>query len=285
MKTLTITGSSGFVGTNLRKLFENNGFNVIGIKRDELKDDKKLLTIIETSDIIINLAGANIISRWTESYKKTLYNSRLDTTKALVSAMQKAEKKPELFISTSAVGIYKNSTCYDEEYYEYEDDFLANLCKDWENEALKAKELGIRTAIFRFGIVLGKGGGALDKMLTPFKLGLGGTIGYGLQSFSFIHLEDLLNAYSFVYENKDLEGVFNLTAPEPSTNYDFTKALGKSLNRPTILPIPEFVLNIIFSEGAKVLTDGQCVKPKKLLDNGFEFEFEDIKSCVDDLVK
>ncbi|KAB7884957.1 TIGR01777 family oxidoreductase [Poseidonibacter ostreae] len=285
MKTLAITGSSGFVGTNLRKLFENNGFNVIGIKRDELKDDKKLLTIIETSDIIINLAGANIISRWTESYKKTLYNSRLDTTKALVSAMQKAEKKPELFISTSAVGIYKNSTCYDEEYYEYEDDFLANLCKDWENEALKAKELGIRTAIFRFGIVLGKGGGALDKMLTPFKLGLGGTIGYGLQSFSFIHLEDLLNAYSFVYENKDLEGVFNLTAPEPSTNYDFTKALGKSLNRPTILPIPEFVLNIIFSEGAKVLTDGQCVKPKKLLDNGFEFEFEDIKSCVDDLVK
>jgi uncharacterized protein len=285
MKTLAITGSSGFVGTNLRKLFENNGFNVIGIKRDELKDDKKLLTIIETSDIIINLAGANIISRWTESYKKTLYNSRLDTTKALVSAMQKAEKKPELFISTSAVGIYKNSTCYDEEYYEYEDDFLANLCKDWENEALKAKELGIRTAIFRFGIVLGKGGGALDKMLTPFKLGLGGTIGYGLQSFSFIHLEDLLNVYSFVYENKDLEGVFNLTAPEPSTNYDFTKALGKSLNRPTILPIPEFVLNIIFSEGAKVLTDGQCVKPKKLLDNGFEFEFEDIKSCVDDLVK
>lgn len=285
MKTLAITGSSGFVGTNLRKLFENNGFNVIGIKRDELKDDKKLLTIIETSDIIINLAGANIISRWTESYKKTLYNSRLDTTKALVSAMQKAEKKPELFISTSAVGIYKNSTCYDEEYYEYEDDFLANLCKDWENEALKAKELGIRTAIFRFGIVLGKGGGALDKMLTPFKLGLGGTIGYGLQSFSFIHLEDLLNAYSFVYENKDLEGVFNLTAPEPSTNYDFTKALGKSLNRPTILPIPEFVLNIIFSEGAKVLTDGQCVKPKKLLDNGFEFEFEDIKSCVDNLVK
>ena len=285
MKTLTITGSSGFVGTNLRKLFENNGFNVIGIKRDELKDDKKLLTIIETSDIIINLAGANIISRWTESYKKTLYNSRLDTTKALVSAMQKAEKKPELFISTSAVGIYKNSTCYDEEYYEYEDDFLANLCKDWENEALKAKELGIRTAIFRFGIVLGKGGGALDKMLTPFKLGLGGTIGYGLQSFSFIHLEDLLNAYSFVYENKDLEGVFNLTAPEPSTNYDFTKALGKSLNRPTILPISEFVLNSIFSEGAKILTDVQCVKPKKLLDNGFEFEFEDIKSCVDDLVK
>ena len=248
-----------------------------------LKDDKKLLAIIEKSDIVVNLAGANIISRWTEEYKKTLYNSRLDTTKALVNAMAKAEKKPELFISTSAVGIYKNTTCYDEEYFEYEDNFLANLCKDWEKEALNAQKLEIRTAIFRFGIVLGKGG-ALGKMLTPFKLGLGGTIGYGLQSFSYIHLDDLLKAYNFVYENKDLDGVFNLTAPNPTTNYEFTKALGKSLNRPTFLPIPEFVLNMIFSEGAKVLTDGQCVKPKKLIDSGFEFEFEDIKSCVDDLV-
>ncbi|MAD43279.1 MAG: TIGR01777 family protein [Arcobacter sp.] len=283
MKTLAITGSRGFVGMNLKIFFGNKGFNVIGIKREELKDDEKLLAIIEKSDIVVNLAGANIISRWTDKYKKTLYNSRLDTTKALVNAMNKAEKKPELFISTSAVGIYKNTTCYDEEYHEYEDDFLANLCKDWESEASKAKEFGVRTAIFRFGIVLGNGG-ALGKMLTPFKLGLGGTIGYGLQSFSYIHLDDLLNAYNFVYENKDLDGVFNLTAPNPTTNYEFTKALGKSLNRPTFLPIPEFVLNMIFSEGAKVLTDGQCVKPKKLIDSGFEFEFEDIKSCVDDLV-
>lgn len=285
MKTLAITGSSGFVGTNIRKVFEEKGFNVVGIRRTELKDEIRLLEIIENSDIIINLAGANIISRWTDKYKKTLYSSRLDTTKALINAMKKVEKKPELFVSTSAVGIYKNTTCYDEEYYEYEDDFLSNLCKDWENEALKAENLGIRTAIFRFGIVLGKGGGALEKMLTPFKLGLGGIIGSGLQSFSFIHLKDLLNAYEFIYEKKDLEGIFNLTAPIPTTNYNFTKVLGKSLNRPTFLPIPEFVLNMIFSEGAKVLTDGQCVKPKKLLDSGFEFEFKNINSCLTDLVK
>lgn len=284
MKTLAITGSSGFVGTNLRSFFEKKGFNVIGIKREELKNEKKLLDIIEASDVVVNLAGANIINRWTETYKKTLYNSRLDTTKALISAMNKADNKPELFISTSAVGIYKNTTCYDEERFEYEDDFLANLCKDWESEALKAKEFGIRTAIFRFGIILGDGG-ALEKMLTPFKFGLGGTIGSGLQDFSFIHIMDLINAYDFVYENKNLEGIFNLTAPEPTTNLILTKALGKKLNRPTLLPVPEFVLNLIFSEGAKVLTDGQCVKPKKLLDSGFKFEFTNIDSTIDNLVE
>lgn len=283
MKTLAITGSSGFVGTNLKVFFENKGFNVIGIKREELKDENKLLEIVEASDIVVNLAGANIINRWTESYKKTLYNSRLDTTKALISAMNKANKKPELFVSTSAVGIYKNKTCYDEEKFEYEDDFLANLCKDWEDEALKAKEFGIRTAIFRFGIILGDGG-ALEKMITPFKLGVGGTIGNGLQDFSFIHIEDLINAYVFLYQNKELDGVFNLTAPQPTTNLKLTKALGKKLRRPTILPVPEFVLNLIFSEGAKVLTDGQCVKPKRLLDNGFKFKFTNIDSTIDNLV-
>ena len=272
MKTIAITGSSGFVGTNLKELFQKKGFTVIGIKREELKDLDKLTSIIEKSEIIINLAGANIINRWSESYKKILYASRIDTTQALVEAMNKAEKKPELFISTSAVGIYKNKACYDEENCELEEDFLAKLCKSWENSALRASTLGIRTAVFRFGIVLGKGG-ALEKMLTPFKLGVGGTIGNGKQSFSFVHIEDLLKAYEFIYENKNLDGVFNLTAPTPTTNLGLTKALGKTLSRPTLLPVPQFVLNLIFSEGAKVLTDGQCVKPKRLLDNGFKFKY------------
>lgn len=284
MKNVVITGSSGFVGKSLKKMFEEKGFKVSGIKRDDLNNIDKLTEIIESSDIVINLAGANIINRWTETYKKLLYSSRLNTTRALIEAISKANKKPELLISTSAVGIYANKECYDENSYEYENDFLANLCKDWENEALKAKDLGVRTAIFRFGIVLGKEGGALEKMLTPFKLGLGGTIGNGKQHFSFIHIKDLLKAYDFVYENKTCEDVFNLTAPYPTSNYGLTKALGESLQRPTLIPVPQFVLNLIFSEGSKVLTDGQCVKPKKLLDKGFEFEFSTIKDAVSDLV-
>ena len=284
MKTVAIAGSSGFVGTNLKRVFESKGFKVLGIKRESLKDTKKLISIIEEADILINLSGANIINRWTEKYKKLLRSSRLDTTNALVHAMSKTKNKPEIFISTSAVGIYKNDDCYNEENYEYEDDFLGNLCKDWEEAALKAKKLDVRTVIFRFGIVLGDGG-AMAKMLTPFKLGLGGTIGNGQQDFSFIHIDDLTNAYEHVYENSSCEGIYNLTAPRPSTNYKFTKALGKVLNRPTILPIPEFVFNLIFSEGAKVLTDGQCVTPKRLLDSGFEFKYKSIDEALTHLIK
>lgn len=284
MKTVTIAGSNGFVGTNLRKVFESKGFTVIGIKRKDLKDIQKLTSIIEKTDLLINLSGANIINRWTEKYKKLLRDSRIDTTKALITAISKAKNKPKLFVSTSAVGIYKNNACYDEEDYDYSDDFLSKLCKEWENEALKANDFGVRTIIFRFGIVLGEGG-ALEKMITPFKFGLGGIIGDGSQAFSFIHIEDLLRAYEFVFENQKCEGVYNLTAPEPTTNYGLTKTLGKILHRPTILPVPEFVLNLIFSEGAKVLTDGQCVKPKRLLDAGFEFKFKTIENTISDLVE
>lgn len=283
MKTLAITGSSGFVGTSLKKHFESKGYKVIGIKRDELKDINKLTSIIEKVDVIINLAGANIINRWTDSYKKLLYSSRIETTKALIEAIKKAKKRPELLISTSAVGIYDNVGCYDEEYFNYSEDFLASLCKEWENTALQANEYEVRTAIFRFGIVLGKGG-ALEKMLPPFKLGLGGTIGDGSQDFSFIHIHDLLNTYEYVILNETCEGTYNLTAPTPTTNFGLTKALGKALHRPTIFPVPSFILSLIFSEGAKVLTDGQCAKPKRLIDSGFIFKFENIEDAINDLV-
>ncbi|RXK03502.1 TIGR01777 family oxidoreductase [Halarcobacter bivalviorum] len=284
MKTIAITGSGGFVGTNIKNFFSKKDFEIISIRREDIKNSSKLKEIMNKADIVINLAGANIINRWTDSYKKELYSSRIDTTTALVQAMASVENKPKLFISTSAVGIYSNKDCYDEEYFDYADDFLAKLCQDWEKEAFKAKEYEIRTAIFRFGIVLGEGG-ALKKMLLPFKLGVGGTIGAGNQYFSFIHIEDLLNAYKFLIENVDLNGVFNLTAPTPTTNKGLTQALGKALNRPTIFPVPEFVLNLIFSEGAKVLTDGQCVKPKRLVDSGFIFKHTTIENSINSLIK
>ncbi len=283
MKKIVITGVSGFVGSMLKKEFEESGYEVIGVKRTDLQDKKKLVSLLDGSSVVINLAGANIINRWSDEYKHILYTSRIDTTKALVDAMKECKIKPKTFLSTSAVGIYKNDKNYDEETLELADDFLANLCKDWEKEALKANSLEIRTAIFRFGIVMGQGG-ALAKMITPFRLGIGGTIGDGSQAFSFIHIEDLLKAYKFVIEDESLSGIFNLTAPTPTTNYGLTKALGKSLHRPTILPIPQFVLNIILSEGAKVLTDGQSVIPKHLLEEGFKFKYTNIEETIENLV-
>jgi len=281
-KKIIITGASGFVGQNLTKMFINNGYEVVAIKRTDLQDINKLVNIIDKSFTVINLAGANIINRWTDTYKKLLYSSRIDTTKALVKAMAQCTNKPKLFISTSAVGIYKNDKTYDETTKEFSDNFLANLCMDWEKEALKATELNIRTSIFRFGIVMGNGG-ALAKMIKPFKMGLGGTIADGSQSFSFIHIVDLVNAYKFVIDNKNLDGIFNLTAPSPTTNYGLTKALGATLNRPTVIPIPQFILNLILSEGAKVLTDGQTVIPKKLIDNGFNFKYKTIEDTLNNL--
>lgn len=282
-KTIAITGASGFVGTNIQEFFSTLGYKTLAISRDTLKNKTKLEEIINSSDIVINLAGANIINRWTDEYKKLLYSSRIDTTLAIYDAIKNVQNKPKLLISTSAVGIYDNQASYDENGNQA-DDFLAKLCKDWEEKALKVRDFGLKVSIFRFGIVLGKNGGALDKMITPFKMGVGGVIGSGKQAFSFIHIKDLLNAYKFVIENEH-ENIFNLTAPIPTTNKGLTKALGKTLKRPTILPLPEFVLNIIFSEGAKVLTDGQSAIPKNLQDLGFEFKYKTIEKTINDLCK
>lgn len=281
MKKIVITGASGFVGTSLTKMFTQEGYQVVAINRKDLQDVEKLTSLLNDAKAVINLAGANIINRWSEEYKKLLYSSRLDTTTALIKAIEKCEIKPELLVSTSAVGIYQNDKEYTEENIKYSDDFLANLCKDWEKKAFEAQNFGVRTVVFRFGIVMGEGG-ALAKMLLPFKLGVGGTIGDGHQPFSFIHIKDLMNAYRFALHNP-LSGAYNLTAPIPTTNKGLTNALGKTLHRPTIFPVPEFVLRLIFGEGAKVLTDGQSVVPKRLIDAGFEFEFQTIEETIEDL--
>ncbi|MCT7580858.1 TIGR01777 family oxidoreductase [Aliarcobacter butzleri] len=281
MKTIAISGANGFVGTSLTNFFSSFRYKIVPLSRDILNNKSKLEEVLNSTDIVINLAGANIINRWSESYKKLLYSSRIDTTSKIVNAISSISNKPKLLISTSAVGIYDNKSIYDENG-SFSNDFLSNLCQDWEKEALKAKSEATKVAIFRFGIILGKDGGALQKMITPFKFGLGGTIGSGKQAFSFIHISDLLNAYKFVIEN-DYDGVFNLTAPTPTTNKGLTLALGKTLKRPTILPVPEFVLKLIFSEGARVLTDGQSAIPKKLLDLGFEFKFKTIEETIENL--
>ncbi len=278
-KTLAISGASGFIGKELASYFKH--FHIIKIARKSLQDPDKLSRIIEQSDILINLSGASILSRWSKKYKKTLHQSRIDTTKALVKALNKSSSKPELFVSTSAIGIYKNGTINDEENPHFGDDFLSKLCQEWEEEAFKAK--GVRVCVFRFGVVLGHGG-ALKQMLTPFKLGLGGKISNGSQYFSYIHIKDLLRAYEFVMQDAKTQGVFNLVSPKPITNAIFTKALGKALKRPSFFRIPKFVLKLIFGEGAKILLEGQAVKPKRLLKAGFRYEFENIDKSLSDLL-
>lgn len=284
MKTVAIAGVSGFIGTHLKNHFIKKGFRVSSIGIETYKNENKLLSILEDADIVINLSGANIIHRWSDSYKKILRSSRIDTTKILVDMMAKATKKPNLFISTSAIGVYQKDEIHDEYNFTYGDDFLAKLALDWEYEALKAEAIGVRTVIFRFSVVLGKDGGVLAKMLPPFRFGLGGTIGDGNIPFSFIHINDLIRAYDFIIEHKELNGAFNLVSPTPTTNKSLTKALGNSLHRPTLFPVPKFVFKVLYGEGSVVLLDGASVKPKRLLENGFEFAYPTIESAINDLL-
>jgi hypothetical protein len=284
-KNVIIFGHNGFVGKNLSKFFTSLGYSIVGIDRKEMSlSDEELIKKIDGSEAVINLAGAPIIKRWTDKYKRVLRSSRIDTTSRIVYLISKTQQKPKIFFSTSAIGIYGGDAVFVERDKRYSDDFLSILCQDWENSALSLHSQETRVAIFRFGVVLGRNGGALKQMLFPFKLGLGGEIGDGKAPFSFIHIDDLLRSYQFVLENKSLEGVFNLTAPEPTTNGEMTKVLGKILHRPTFFRVPKFILKLIYSDGAKVLTDGQKVIPERLLEAGFEFQFPNIEKALKDLV-
>ncbi len=282
---IAITGSTGFVGTYLSKQFHEKGWRVIRISREKLqKSNQALADTINNADVIINLAGAPVLARWSDEYKKTLYDSRIFTTRKLISAMHQMDHKPHTFISTSAIGYYSSEGLHTEEKHTCSTGFLAKLANDWEKEAMQADSLGIRTLIFRFGVVLGKTGGPLQKMLLPFKLGLGGKIGSGMQPFSWIHIDDLTRAYFAAIETTSYSGVYNLTAPNPTTNLGLTKALGKALSRPTFFQIPTSLLKIRFGEGEKILTMGQSVLPQRLLDSGFQFNYTNIQSAIDQCV-
>ncbi|MFT7005290.1 MAG: hypothetical protein ACJAWW_002663 [Sulfurimonas sp.] len=270
---VAITGASGFVGSHLRKTFTE----FVSIYRNDSEDE--ILAKLDGVDIVFNLAGAPIVKKWSESYKKILISSRIETTKTLVKAINKSEVKH--FISTSAIGAYPDNAPFDESFIGYGSDFLASITKAWESEAYKCSK---PTAIIRFGVILGADGGALAQMLTPFKMGLGGVIGNGTMMTSWIDIHDLVRIYEHIIRN-ELIGTFNATAPQPVSNYTFTKALGRALSRPTILPLPEFVLTLLFGEGSIVLTGFKEIYPKALLDSGFEFYYPDIDSSLANILK
>lgn len=265
---IAITGASGFVAKGIKETFGD----YVVIERND--DEDAILKKLEGVDVVINLAGSPIIQKWTDAYKKVLMSSRIETTKKVVRAINKSNVKH--FISTSAIGAYPDNKACDERYVEYADDFLGKLTKEWEAEANLCEK---PTAILRFGVILGREGGALAQMLLPFRLGLGGVIGDGKMMMSWIDSADLINIYKFVIETKAV-GVFNAVAPEPISNYTFTKALGKVLGRPTIFPLPVFVLKLLFGEGATVLTGSKEIYPKALIEAGFVHEYKDIDSSL-----
>jgi uncharacterized protein (TIGR01777 family) len=271
VKKIAISGASGFVGSSLVTSFDE----VVVLPRDASVEE--LVERLDGVYVVVNLAGAPIVKRWSSAYKEVLFSSRVDFTQRLVEAIERSNVT--YFISTSAIGIYPNDKKCDESCSAYADDFLANLCKQWEKEALKCTK---PTAILRLGVVLGKEGGALAKMLLPFKLGLGGNIGDGKMMTSWIAIYDLIGIYHFLIAQKE-EGIFNAVSPNPVDNASFTKALGKMLHRPTLLPLPTQILKLVYGEASCVLTDSNEVYPQRLLDNGFKFKYSTLDETLKDV--
>lgn len=296
MKKVFIAGGTGFIGSSIIPALLKEGYEVQVLVRNKEKAKKlpsscKVIwgnptksgewqKYLEETDIAINLAGQNIFSRWTKTYKKLILESRIKSTENIVSSL----KKSALLINASAVGYYgdKGDTLVTEDSLPG-DDFLAKTCIEWEKRALKAKEKGAKVIITRVGVVLGRTGGMLPKILPIFKLGLGGTLGKGNQWFPWIHIKDLVSAILFLIK-KEKEGIYNFVSPNPVTNKKFTKTLGKVLKRPTLLPVPVFMMKLIFGELANIIICSIRAYPKNLLELGFKFKFETIEDALKDLI-
>ncbi len=285
MKKVCISGASGFIGTHLKDFLFKQGFQIETLSRNDINaSDITLTEKLNGAYAVINLSGAPIIHRWTKKYKEELYISRILTTQKIANAIRNAAIAPVLFISTSAVGIYKNGSHNTETSSTYNTDYLAKICKDWEASALVASKF-TRTIIFRLGVVIGKDGGALKKTLPFFKLGLGGRIGKGNQGMPWIHIADLLKAYLFVMNHPETEGIYNLTTPDSVSNKEYTQIMGKVLKRPTFFSIPAFVLKLIYGEGSTTLTEGPFVKPIRLQEAGFNFQYSGLENALRDIIR
>jgi hypothetical protein len=287
MKVL-LTGATGFVGGHLARRLRGDGHEVLAVSRrpgahSDWSSERLRLGVRE-ADAIVHLAGENLFAkRWNEERKELLRASRIETTRLL--ARLAAERRPAVFLSASAVGWYGASDERElDERSPRGSGFLAELCAEWEEATEEALEAGVRTAVVRIGVVLGRGGGALAKMLPPFRLGLGGPIGSGRQWVSWIHVDDLCSLFLWLLGRERERGVFNATAPRPVTMEELARTLGRVLHRPAFLPAPAPLLRLALGEVADTLLTGQRVFPRRALEAGFRFAHPELEPALRDLL-
>lgn len=296
---ICVAGGTGFVGTRLTQRLMSHGHEVTIISSKGKSSSKntpsphslKADTTKEGDwqkelggyDVIINLTGRTIFNYWTESYKRQIYSSRVETTRNIVNGLP--EQTETILLNASAAGYYGDSGDIEQdESKSAGKDFLATVCQDWEEEALRAEKKGARVATMRFGVVLGKGGGAIETMKTPFKLGLGGPIGNGKQWFPWIHLDDLVSAILFLVNGSDLHGAFNCTAPGQVRQKEFAKKLAEVLRRPAFMPAPSFFMKTVLGEFGKSLLLGQKVVPRALQEHGFVFQYPQLGDALEEIL-
>jgi len=286
-----ITGGSGFIGSALCRSLVADGHRVTVLTRDIERARGRVpeavflidrLDFAENIDAVVNLAGENLAGgRWTAARKHEFVGSRIGTTKRLLDWIDRQDSAPAVLVSGSAIGWYGPRG--DEELDEDADignDFSAHLCRDWEAEASKAEALGVRVCCVRTGIVLGADGGALKKMLLPFRAGIGGRMGSGRQWMSWITRADIVALIRWLIDHDSARGAYNGTAPAPVTNAEFARALGAALNRPTLLPTPASALKLLFGEMADILLTGQRVLPRRATAEGFAFKYPELSAAL-----
>ncbi|MBX7151610.1 TIGR01777 family oxidoreductase [bacterium] len=291
---IVLAGATGFIGKFLIQSLQKAHHTMVVLTRRNIKIDGTIAVqwdartlgqwseYIDGADAVINLSGESIAAkRWNNDQKKRLTDSRVLTTRVLIQSMAKASKKPHSLINASAVGYYGHVEDSDvTESRLPADDFMGKLCRDWETEALKAEDFGVRVVLPRIGIVLGGDGGALQKMALPFKFFIGGPLGSGYQWMPWIHRDDVITGFQFVLNQINLRGPVNFTAPDPVRMKDFCKTLGTILRRPSWAPVPSFALKLLLGEMAAIVTNGQKAVPKKLIEAGFEFKYTDLKKAL-----
>lgn len=300
-----ITGATGFVGRRLLQYLDGavvlsrsvdkakaslgkEAAGPIEVHRWDAENEPAPAEAFHGVDVVFHLAGEPVAEgRWTAEKKRRLRASRETGTRNLVTTLAQLPARPKVLVSASAVGFYgdRQDEILDEQSPPGHD-FLADVCQAWEREARIGEQAGIRVVNPRIGIVLGRGGGALQKMLTPFRLGLGSPLGSGQQWMPWIHIDDLVGLLLFAASHETLIGPANATAPNPATNSDFTKALGKALRRPTLMPsVPGFVLRTVFGELGSVLLGSQRAVPRAVLAAGYEFQFPELQAALEDIVQ
>ena len=301
---IIVAGGTGFIGSHLCRTLIANQHEITVLSRNrkrastlfptsvtiaewDTKSAKPIEQALNGADAVVNVMGEPIAdSRWTESRKQLLLNSRIETTRTLVEAISLTSQKPRTLINASGIGFYgpQDDQAFTEESPRGRG-FLSDLCVGWENAAKGAEEIGVRVVLPRIGMVLGKTGGALPKMLLPFKLFMGGPIAPGTQHLSWIHQKDLSDLIIWLLEKPEISGPVNAVAPESATMKEFCRQLGKALHRPSWFPVPEFVLKLAFGEMASVLTTGQVVKPFMAQQKGFTFSYPKLDLALQSLFK
>ena len=294
---IAVTGATGFVGRALVTALIERDDEVVAISRNPQRAQSQLPLIaahhsydelreaLKGTDVVVHLAGETVTGRWTDEKKRAIRDSRVQGTRDLVDVIAQLDDRPEALISASAIGFYGDRG--DDDCTEDSGpgaDFLAMTSVEWESEAARAADFGLRVASLRLGIVLGLEGGALEAMLLPFKLGAGGPLGHGRQWWSWVHLEDAVRLFITAID-EPWSGSYNATAPYPERQKDFARILGRALNRPAILPAPGFALKAILGEFSAELLNGKKVLPQRARDAGFRFEFERLDDALADLIR